>query len=87
MAASEVIVVDTQPFISHHQGTKRIESILEHWYKDLKANVVVSTDKEYFCIVPSVMIARSSRPVQMSSVYRRLEQQMSTPIWAVQIVF
>jgi len=40
MAASEVIVVDTQPFISHHQGTKRIESILEHWYKDLKANVV-----------------------------------------------
>ena len=49
MAAGEVIVVDTRSYAPHHQGTQRIERLLEHWYKDLKANVVVSTDRDNFC--------------------------------------
>ena len=55
MAASEVIVLDTRSCVPHQPGTQRLERILEHWYKDLKANVVVSIDRSTFG-TPSVSL-------------------------------
>ena len=45
MAATDVIVVDNSFTLLRHQDTQRIERVLEKWYKDLKANVVVSTEE------------------------------------------
>ena len=62
MAAAEVLAVDKSFIIPRHQRTQRIERILEQWYNDLKANVVVSMEETHFVLhFENRQTTRSSR--------------------------